>query len=83
MAKPVEMPLPDGKKAMVIELSFQIANEDWNEYRLEGGIILRMKSTVARVFRVLDAEGNPAYHDSGEPNIVIQSTNTAIANEEE
>ena len=83
MAKPIEMTLPDGKKAMVIEMSFQIANEDWSEYRLEGGVILRMKSTVARIFRVLDAEGNPAYHDNGEPNIVVASTNTAIAKEEE
>ena len=83
MAKPREMTLPDGKKGMVIEMSFQIVKEDWNEYRLEDGIILRMKSTVARVFRVLDAEGNPAYHDTGEPNIINHSTNTAIAKEEE
>ena len=83
MAKPREMTLPDGKKGMVIEMSFQIVKEDWNEYRLEDGIILRIKNIVGRVYRVLDAEGNPAYVDTGEPNRITHSSNTVIAREEE
>jgi hypothetical protein len=47
----------DGGIVEVSEEDFEIVREDWNEYRLLDGGTVRVKTTVARIFRVLDEKG--------------------------
>lgn len=55
------------------EVEFQIRKEDWNEYQLMDGTVIKMKLVVSEILRVegvYDAEGNPAYR--------IKSTNLPV-----
>ena len=50
------------------------SSERWNEYLLEDGTVLKLKTVLTNVYRVegqYDAEGNPVY--------VVQSTNVISA----
>ena len=68
-----------GKQVEADEVDFQTRKEEWNEYQLMDGSILKMKSVVAGIFKVkgeFDVEGNPAY--------VIRSQNvTAVSSPDE
>ncbi len=55
---------PDGRSIEVEEMPFRSGSENWNEYLLEDGSVIRLKTIVTEVQRVVnqwDAEGNPAY----------------------
>ena len=61
-----------GREVDATEIEFQTRKEDWNEYQLMDGSIVRMKLVVSEILRiegVYDKEGNPVYH--------IKSTNVA------
>lgn len=48
----------------VVEVSFRAGTENWNEYLLDDGTVMRIKLVVTDVYRVIDAhdpEGNPVY----------------------
>ena len=64
---------PDGQRARAVEVSFQSAQEHWNEYLLDDGSVVRLKPVATEVFRLVDrhdAEGNPIY--------VLKSTNIVV-----
>ena len=42
-----------------IEMDFEIGREEWNEYKLLDGGIVRLKTTVNRIYQVVDEQGNP------------------------
>jgi len=47
-----------------LEMSFQNVAEHWNEYLVNDGSVLRLKSVVTEILKVegrYDAEGNPLY----------------------
>lgn len=47
-----------------IEVGFRSSGENWNEYLLDDGTVLRLKLVVTEVLRVdgrYDREGNPIY----------------------
>jgi hypothetical protein len=63
------VPTPDGPREGT-ELGFRASAENWNEYLLDDGTVLRLKLIVTSVVRIdgeYDNEGNPAY--------LAQSTN--------
>lgn len=63
-----------GRQAEAEEVEFFTRKEDWNEYQLSDGTIIRMKTVVTDVFKVtgeVDPEGNPVYR--------IRSTNVVRA----
>ena len=63
-----------GKQVEAISINFKGIREEWNEYDLEDGSTLRMKTIVSDVVRVpdeYDNENNPVY--------VVKSTNMLIA----
>ena len=65
-----KIPLPDGNEAEGEVVGFRANSENWNDYLLDDGTVLRMKLVVTEVVRVegqYDASGNPAY--------LVQSTN--------
>ncbi len=51
------------------EIDFEPLREQWNEYRLSDGTLLRMKLVIAKVLR-LDKR-----NEAGEPIYVINSQN--------
>ena len=63
-----------GRKVDAVEVDFQTRKEDWNEYQLMDGSILKMKLVVGDIFKVpgeYDDEGNPVY--------VVRSQNVLTA----
>ncbi|MDP2954107.1 MAG: hypothetical protein Q8O76_12415 [Chloroflexota bacterium] len=62
-----------GKEFDAIEVKFRTLKEEWNEYDLDDGSTVKMKTIVAEILRLegqYDNEGNPAYYiKSG--NIVV------------
>ena len=63
----------------VIEQQFDIQREEWNEYKLLDGGAVRVKTSVQRIYRVVDANGAPQYNDHGDPNIVIRHKSDVVA----
>ena len=59
-----------GQEVDATEIEFQTRKEDWNEYQLMDGTVIKMKLVVSEIFRIegmYDAAGNPTYQ--------IRSTN--------
>ena len=59
-----------GKEVDAIDLSFQAAGEHWNEYLIDDGTVVKLKTVTTQVFRLedhYDQEGNPIY--------LVKSTN--------
>lgn len=53
-----------GRDVEATLVDFVIGREDWNEYQLHDGTVLRLRVVVSEVFRLhgeWDAEGNPVY----------------------
>lgn len=62
-----------GREVDATEVDFQTRREDWNEYQLMDGTVIKMKLVVSGVFRIeglFDEEGNPVYQ--------IKSTNVPV-----
>lgn len=78
MAKKMKIRV-DEKDLDVREAEFEISREEWNEYRLLDGGKVRVKTTVARVFRVLDNEGKPAYTKEGDPYLIVRHKTEIVA----
>jgi hypothetical protein len=56
-----------------IEVPFQSGGEHWNEYLVEDGSVVKMKSVATDIVRIegrFDSEGNPMY--------VVKSTNIVV-----
>lgn len=81
MPKIKEITFPDGATHKVEELNFEIINEDWNEYTLEDGTQLKMKTSLLKVFWVLDNAEKRMYTTEGDPRIIVRSNNQVIASE--
>ena len=64
--------LPDGQQVKAQEAPFRLDREDWNEYHLDDGTVVRLKATVLKILRVLDENGNPARTMEGDPWIIVQ-----------
>lgn len=55
---------PNEPEIDALEMPFQNVAEHWNEYLLHDGSVLRLKSVVTDVLKLVDrydAEGNPQY----------------------
>lgn len=62
-----------GRSVDAVSVKFKSIREEWNEYDLEDGSTIRMKTIVSDVVRVhdeYDAEKNPIY--------VVKSTNLVV-----
>jgi len=64
-----------------IELDFEIRREEWNEYTLLDGGRVRGKLSVAKIFRILDAEGKPAYGPDGDPQMIVRHKVEVVSSE--
>lgn len=62
-----------GQEVDATEVDFQIRKEDWSEYQLMDGTVIKMKLVISEIFRIegqWDNEGNPVYR--------IKSTNVPV-----
>ena len=69
----------EGNLLDVTDEEFEIGHEDWNEYKLLDGGVIRVKTTVQRIFRVLDEKGNPKVGEDGDPEIIVRHNTQVVA----
>lgn len=81
MARIVKVPLPDGTFIDAIEQEFDIAKEEWNEYRLADGGRVRLMTTVQKVLRIVDSTGTPQYDANGDPKVIVRHNTQVVASE--
>ncbi|MBI2867596.1 MAG: hypothetical protein HYX97_04600 [Chloroflexi bacterium] len=62
-----------------IEQEFEIRSENWNEYHLLDGGKVRLKTTVQKIYRVLDASGKPALTAQGDPHILVRHSTQVVS----
>ena len=62
----------EGRTRNVREESFDADKECWNVYNLANGDTVRIKVVVHKIFRALDADGNPAFTADGDPEVVVR-----------
>lgn len=69
----------EGELLDVMEHDFEIAREGWNEYKLLDGGVIRVKTTVQRIFRVLDEQGKPKTSREGDPEVIVRHNTQVVA----
>ena len=65
-----------GQEVDAAEVQFQTRKEDWNEYQLMDGSVIKMKTVVGEVFRIedkYDNEGNPVYQVKSNNLLMVKS----------
>jgi hypothetical protein len=65
-----------GKDVNALEVRFKSIHEDWNEYDLEDGSTVKMKTVVSEIVRLeneYDPEGNPVYNVKAGNLVVIKA----------
>ncbi len=65
---------PDGRMVEAEDVDFDVVREEWNEYKLKDGTVLKIKLVVGSVIRTEDY--NPM---TGDPNYMVQTTNVVKA----
>lgn len=61
------------------EKNFNVVHEEWNEYMLEDGTVVKVKTTPVKMFRVLDDQGKPSFTPDGEPSVLVKHQTIAVA----
>ena len=69
----------DGQQVDVMDVDFEVTDEQWSRYRLLDGGEVRLKTTPLKIYRVLDADAKPAVDPSGDPVCVVHHTTQVIA----
>ena len=59
------------------DMKFRISHEEWNEYRLDDGATIRMKSTLTNISRtkLRDGHGDPIYNVNTNMMIQVKESN--------
>ncbi len=64
-----------------IEQSFDIDREDWNVYKLLDGGTIRLKTTVQKLYRVVDESGEPEFDPNGEAVYIARHKSDIVFSE--
>lgn len=73
-------PLKVGDEEVLgIEQQFEIGTEPWNEYKLLDGGTIRIKTTMARVYRIVDKDGIQQYTAQGDPAVLVRHRQDIVA----
>ena len=70
MGKSEKFRLPNGESVDAEQIDITQASEHWNQYLLEDGSVLKLKSVATKIVRLKDQ-----YDPSGNPIYFIQSNN--------
>ena len=68
-----------GQDFLVADEGFTTLKDDWNEYETASGIKVRVRLIANQLYRILTKEGQPAFDDQGNPQVLIQSQNIVVA----
>lgn len=77
-----KFPMPDGTEREGIEVDFDTIKEAWNEYRLEDGTRLRIKTVLIRAVRLLDENGQPAFTELGDPEVLVNTSVSVVGSQD-
>lgn len=69
-----KIPIPGAGETSGTVMPFQVGNENWNEYLLEDGTVLRVKLVATEVVRLDDV-----YDPDGDPVYIIKSQNVVAS----
>ena len=69
---------PDGKQVKAKELEFNILKEDWSQYALADGTVVKLRTTVMKILQILDDNGMPAMNPDGDPLLFINHKTDVI-----
>ena len=64
-----------------IEVQFEIGQENWNEYKLLDGGVVRVKTSVGKIFRVVDSDGKPTVTPEGDPHVIVRHKTEVVASD--
>lgn len=70
--------LPDGSQAKAQEVEFKLQHEDWSQYLLPDGTVVKLKTTVLKILQVLDNDGKPARTVEGDPFLIVNHRTDVI-----
>ena len=56
-----------GPSSYGVERDFEIGREQWNVYKLLDGGTVRVKTSVQKIYQVVDAAGEPVHDQTGLP----------------
>ena len=70
--------LPDGKQVKAQETDFKLLHEDWSQYQLPNGTIVKLRTTVLKILQVLDEQGKPALTPEGDPLLMVNHKTDVI-----
>lgn len=62
-----------------IEQQFEIRGENWNVYQLLDGGAVRLKTTAQKIYRILDAAGQPAFTAEGDPHVLVRHSTQVVS----
>jgi hypothetical protein len=68
----MQMNTPSGiQEVDAYELEYETIKEDWNQYRLPDGRLVRVKTIVSRISQVVDEDGKEQVNPDGSPLVVV------------
>ena len=69
----------NGIEYNALEASFEIGREEWNNYKLLDGGTVRVKTTVARIYLVVDDKGQQLYNPDGSPMVLVNHKSDVVS----
>jgi hypothetical protein len=70
--------MPDGNQAQAQEVEFKLQHEDWSQYVLPDGTVVKLKTTVLKILQVLDNDNKPARTMEGDPLLIVNHRTDVI-----
>ena len=70
--------MPDGSQAKAQEVEFKLQHEDWSQYVLPDGSVVKLKTTVLKILQVLDKDNKPARTVEGDPLLIVNHRTDVI-----
>ena len=61
-----------------MEMDFEIVTEQWSEYRLLDGGVIRLKTTPLQIVSVLNEDGQPRRSSNGDPIYVVNHKSDVV-----
>lgn len=76
----IPMSTPLGSQEVdAYELEYETIREDWNQYRLPDGRLVRVKVLVSRFCQVVDDDGNDLINPDGSPVLIASNRVEVVA----
>ena len=70
--------MPDGSQTKAQEVEFKLQHEDWSQYVLPDGTVVKLKTTVLKILQVLDNDNKPARTVEGDPFLIVNHRTDVI-----